>query len=496
MSDQAEVVDEQVAEGQAAPTTEHSAGLADLFEVPLMSVLNSRRTRRIARGTSIKSGQISHESQNQPEPLTKLEEAVLIVASGTTGFVMHDGPLQTPAGGTELGTPFVKVAGRSAPSPDNAQAAVLFMLNDEGTWLLKRLSSREAVELYREMPPRWKDWSESDWIAAADLVKVKVYDKRLEFPREWPYYIGWNKQISNVPGSTVFTPLVDCTYQYINAFLILASEPDGQRSLFVDDFRTFHPKTLQDWVAWVASNLKLAPKIPYHPIGGIKRVRSGFVNPDNVVPLGLARTFRTDHDSFFLLQNLNLVGEALGVGGWIHASIFPPYIMQRRPEKGWYGYGFREQQPKNPYRWPPLPASQPNYVGIDGFLEGLCPPYVKSMDEAVDKVMEMKLGAAGCYGEKDIFAKPYKDSAHASEYLRLMEPHSPRAIDYAKEICNYIYDTYGRFPAHTNAFYNPGIWIQFSHLEMEYYEKFAQPWYYVRQAAHDGLWHGNGAGGP
>jgi hypothetical protein len=30
---------------------------------------------------------------------------------------------------------------------------------------------------------------------------------------------------------------------------------------------------------------------------------------------------------------------------------------------------------------------------------------------------------------------------------------------------------------------------------MEYYEKFAQPWYYVRQAAHDGIWHANGAGG-
>jgi len=116
------------------------------------------------------------------------------------------------------------------------------------------------------------------------------------------------------------------------------------------------------------------------------------------------------------------------------------------------------------------------------------------MDDAVDKVMEMKTGNNGAYGEKDIFAKPYKDPAQASEYTRLMEPHSPKAVAYAKEICNYIYDTYGRFPAHTNAFYNPGIWIQFSHLESEYYEKFAQPWHWARQSAHDGLWHGNGAG--
>jgi hypothetical protein len=28
-------------------------------------------------------------------------------------------------------------------------------------------------------------------------------------------------------------------------------------------------------------------------------------------------------------------------------------------------------------RWPPLPSTQANPVGIDGVLEGLCPPYVK-----------------------------------------------------------------------------------------------------------------------
>ena len=476
-----------------APGDQHNPGLAELFEYPLMAALGERRTRRVCRGTSIKSGEISHESTNDPAPLTKLEEAILIAATGTTGFAMHDGPLQKPQGGNELGTPFVRVVARSASSPDNAQATHFFMLNDEGTWLIKRLSDKEALETMKQLPPKWSEWSEADWIGLADKVKVKLYDQRVDFPREWPYYIGWNKQISNRPGSTVFAPMVDCTYQYINAFLILASEPDGQRSLFVDDYRTFHPKTVQDWIAWVASNVGLAPKIPYHPIGGIARVKSGFVNPDNVIPMGLARTFRTEHESFFLTQNLALVGEALGVGGWIHASIFPPYVMQRRPEKGWNGFGFREDPPKNPRRWPPLPASQPNYVGIDGHLEGLCPPYVRSMDEAVDKVMEMKLGAAGAYGDKDTFGKPYKDQATANEYLRLMEPHSKQAIAYAKEICNYIYDTYGRFPAHTNSFYNPGIWIQFSPLEMEYYEKYAQPWHFHRQAAHDGLWHADGS---
>lgn len=44
------------------------------------------------------------------------------------------------------------------------------------------------------------------------------------------------------------------------------------------------------------------------------------------------------------------------------------------------------------------------------------------------------------------------------------QPPRPEAVEYAKEICNYIYDIYGRFPAHSNAFHLPGVWLQFSHL--------------------------------
>ena len=54
--------------------------------------------------------------------------------------------------------------------------------------------------------------------------------------------------------------------------------------------------------------------------------------------------------------------------------------------------------------------------------------------------------------------------------------HPPaEAIEYTKEICRYLVETYGRFPAHTDAFHLPGIWVQFSHLEIEYYEQYANP---------------------
>jgi len=142
-----------------------------------------------------------------------------------------------------------------------------------------------------------------------------------------------------------------------------------------------------DWAAWTASKLGLVDTIPYHPIGGIKRVRGGFVTPDTPAPLGSLTNMRTDYEAHFLMQNLMLTGEALRLGGWVHGAPMIPYVWRRDPAKGELGLGFREYSAKTFdsrwKRWPPVPASQPNYVGIDGVLEGLCPPYITDMDAAV-----------------------------------------------------------------------------------------------------------------
>ena len=67
--------------------------------------------------------------------------------------------------------------------------------------------------------------------------------------------------------------------------------------------------------------------------------------------------------------------------------------------------------------------------------------------------------------------------------------HPPaEAIEYAKEICRYLVETYGRFPAHTDPFHLPGIWVQCSHLEIEYYEQYANPRHVRRQAEGREIW--------
>jgi hypothetical protein len=482
-----------MADSNPDPKRARSSGLDALFQYPLMSAIMDRRTRRIARGTSLVSDGLSHTSTNAPAPLSALEEAVLIVSTGVTGSVTHDGPLQIPGGGDELGTPFVNALGRSASSPDNSQATSFFMINDEGIWLLKKLEGHDALNVLGALPPNKSDWADADWLAAANAVKVKLYDQRLEFPRQFPYYLGWNKQISNRPGTTIFLPVVDCTRGYINIILNLLTEPDGQRPLFVDDWKTFKPADVVEALEWAGVELGFAgsnSKLPYEVIGGLSRAQDKFVNPSIDLPLGLASTMRINYEAFFQLQNLMLIGQAMGLGAWVHASVAPPYVLERDPAQQWLGLGFRMAPGKTwpDTGWPPVPASQPNPVGIDGILQALCPPYVASMDDAVDQLLAEKYGAGGLYSDLEIFKRPYLSESIAQDYLKNASHYSDKAVEYTKQICNYIFDTYGRFPAHVDAFHVPGIWLQFSHLELEYYEKYYKPEQFERQSQHAAMW--------
>jgi hypothetical protein len=111
------------------------------------------------------------------------------------------------------------------------------------------------------------------------------------------------------------------------------------------------------------------------------------------------------------------------------------------------------------------------------------------MDEAVDIVIDEKYGPDGLFADPALLARAYRKPQDAETYLRLAQRHPPQAVRYVKDICNYIYETYGRFPAHVDAFHSPGYWVQFHHLETEYYERFFDPQLWRHQAAHDSLWH-------
>jgi len=59
----------------------------------------------------------------------------------------------------------------------------------------------------------------------------------------------------------------------------------------------------------------------------------------------------------------------------------------------------------------------------------------------------------------------------------------------ARDICEYIHQTHGRFPAHVDALFVPGVWIQVSHPDTEYYDRYFRNGLTGVQRAHFDHWH-------
>ena len=425
-------------------------------EYPLWDAIFGRRSRRVAAGTSFRSGALSFESKLDPQPLSRLEEALLIAATGITGLAFADNPYETAEGKPLLGTPLIEARGRAAGSPDNAQSTHFFMWNDEGTYLLKTPKEPLPVVDVRKL-------SADDLIAHVERFKVKVQDGRLDFPRRFPAYASGNRYVSNVPGSTMFVPVTEVTRQYINGlFYVLAQEP-GQRPVFLDDFNLFLPCGCEKWL------------------------KSKFLNRDIPIPLGIYAKGRTEYESLLLLQNLALVAQGMGLGGWIHAAFAPTILLGGYPDIG-PGLGFRFEKPKAIPLPRPYPAAVDNPVGLDGLLQSYAPPYFKDTDAAIDAILAEKYGPAGMYRDGASAApgmKPEVAAAFARE-----APHvEPEVVEVVRAICRYIWKTYGRFPAHCHAIDSSGVWMQCHHIDPEFYDRYFIEGHSQTQAGHAQAWH-------
>jgi hypothetical protein len=433
-------------------------GLDGARAYPLWDAICNRRSRRVAAGATFRSGSFSFQSALEPQPLSPLEEAFLIAATGITGLAFADNPYETAEGRPLFGTPLLEATGRAAGSPDNAQSTHFFMWNDEGTYLLRRPDGPAPRVDVRSL-------SADELIAHAGRCKVKVQDGRVDFPRAFPAYASGNRYVSNVAGSTMFVPVTEVTRQYINGlFYVLAQEP-GQRPMFVDDFNLYLPCGCEKWV------------------------KSKFLNRELPIPLSLYAKGRTEYESILLLQNLALVSQAMGLGGWIHAAFAPPILLGGYPEMG-PGLKFRFEKPDKLITLPrPYPAATPNPVGLDGLLESYAPPYFEDTDAAIDAILAEKYGESGLYRDGTA-AAPNMQPESAAAFVREASHIEPEVIEVVRAICRYIWKTYGRFPAHCLAIDSAGIWMQCHHVDPEFYDRHFKAGHSPTQAAHAASWHG------
>lgn len=146
--------------------------LQALLTRPLLESIWHRRTHRVSRGASVLAGSMSYRSPNSPVPLTELEEAVLIAITGCSGLTMPDRPFQDPNDGKPImAKPNLNMVGRTAGSPDNAQGTHFFMINDSGTYFLRKLPPADGAAF------------DADTLRErAHQAKVKVLARRLDVP--------------------------------------------------------------------------------------------------------------------------------------------------------------------------------------------------------------------------------------------------------------------------------------------------------------------------
>jgi hypothetical protein len=192
------------------------------------------------------------------------------------------------------------------------------------------------------------------------------------------------------------------------------------------------------------------------PAGTERWINSGLIDKAKVLPLSILEReacYFTFSEPAVICHNMHLATEAIGLGGWMHCGFLSLEIMRT--------LGFRMGEPTGP-------SSYPNAVGFDGVLEGCCPPYFPSMDAAVDAV------AARMSRRDGDLPPPAGPTAHkmpVDDFRRGNIEITEDGIACTKAICNYIYGTYGRFPASVDTMHM--MWfMQAHHLDLDYYGTF------------------------
>lgn len=425
----------------------------EAWNFPLGEAIMNRRSRRFGVGMEIAEGPNKFKSPNDPLPLDEVEEALLIAAgTGINGMNLGDLPyvarpetlakVQTWVG---EGNTMMEYVGRTWASACGAHGTELFYTNDEGVYLLKL---REA------QPCKIQEYSaRSDRDKVIDFVRdnrVKIFDGRLDIPRNTGAINSFNLWNMNMPGTTMFMPVSDVTEEYINAMMTFVDF--GQ--YLVDDLHGNRPCMDERWI------------------------REGYV--DTPVPITMLEPFLMSAiagaEGAFIGQNMMLMLQAMGLGGWLFGGATAMIVMGGTPAGRGLGFRFEAN----------AKSGMPIAVGVDGGFESYRPPYFKNMDAAVDAIVERKFGPTGTLNP---FSNKPAAFKNRPDFLRQVTRTPEKTIQVTKEMCRYIWDAFGTFPA----IVPPMVllyYIQAQHCELEFYDEFYQPGAYLKtHKQHMNKWH-------
>jgi len=425
--------------------------LESLAQYPLLTALRERRSRRFGSGMKIPGGPLAFQSRHPPTSLTEDEEAALVFAAcGITGHALADLCYEQGEGGNIMGG----LVARTIASGDGLQTVALVVTNDAATHLIRRPRQLPA----NEIPELIEFGRRGAFTELYRRCRVKIKDCRATTPTEPLLNINANRWSAHAPGTSYFLPVNDLTFMYLNGLLEILNETTG--AFILDERNNFRPAGLARFARGRGGHLEDDPH--QGRVATIRQVEQ-FVTEFVTVEQGM------------MLQNLALMAQALGLGG------FPNFANH---EFGWFqALGFRmEQMPASRYvgaGWVPALAMKflkrdplvPYPVGLERngevLLKPFCPPCYESMTDAVRAVVEIKFGANG------VFRSPGHGSAWAKhdEVTRKVPAITDAAIAATIAYCEYVWNRYGRFPAYMPA-YRTVLGFQACHLDAEFYDRF------------------------
>jgi len=440
-----------------------------LSRYSLLDALRGRRSRRFGLGMNIEGGPLAYQSSHQPVPLSEEEEALLVFAAcGVTGHALADLTFQKHQGGNMM----AGLLGRTVASGDAIQTVALVVTNDDATYLIRRpqeLAGEDFSALVQgARQGRFRELYEQ--------TRTKIAEGRTAPPLEPLFNINVNRWSLHAPGSTYFLPINDMTFGYINGLLEVLNEATG--AFILDERASLRPAGIGRFASRKGGHLMDDP-------------RSGRLATVLNVELLLADVIAIEQG--MMLQNLGLMTQALGLGG------FPNFA--EHPFVWFQALDFRMLEMRasryvdtNPFvaaamslsgRNPPVPYP----VGLERngqvLLKAYCPPYYPSMEAAVRAVVDAKLGPAGNLRGK-VEQSAWRDPAAVSADIPDI---SAAAIAATVAYCDYIYKNYGRFPAYLTPF-RTVLGYQAAHLDLGFYERYYRPEALTEtQREHFARWH-------
>jgi hypothetical protein len=333
----------------------------------------------------------------------------------------------------------------------------LFVINDDGVWLLPRpqdLARHEVPELLQAA-------RDHRWLFLYKKYRVKVADGRSDVARGIPFVPLFHDWAVNRPGTTYFLPVAELTGLLINVMLFAFSESAGY--FIVDDRNRFRPAGLG----------KFARSRGGHLFDDPADARVGTVTALDAWMYEFAAI-----EQGAMLQNLALMTEALGLGGFPHFAAHPfawplalGFRVRKQPFSHTIGAGLVI---KTLLRALKKDLLIPTPVGFerDGrvLIKPFCPPYYHSMRDAVLAFVEYKYaedtGTLRDGGELTAWRDGGSLQAGIGRY-------SPRAIDATIACCEYLYERYGRIPVGSGPF-RTVLAYQAHHLDPDFYDRFYQ----------------------